>query len=196
MNFLTMNGKQFISLEQLRLFSFQMASNIYNDPTFKPDFIVAIWRGGAPIGMYIHEFLKYNNQHTDHITIRTSRYTGIDKVSSHGVAVHNLGYLTERLRPESKVLLVDDVFDSGLSIQAILDAFREKLGDNCPLSQNIKVATVFYKPKNNKTTLLPDYFIHKSDQWLVFPHEVEGLTNAEIDAHMGPDIAKLFTKIK
>ena len=37
-----------------------------------------------------------------------------------------------------------------------------------------------YKPKNNKTDIVPDYFVHESEEWLVFPHEISGLTSDEI----------------
>lgn len=39
---------------------------------------------------------------------------------------------------------------------------------------------VYYKYKRNETNLTPDYYIHKSDDWVVFPHELDGLTKDEI----------------
>lgn len=69
--------------------------------------------GGATIGICMHEYFKYLDMDTDHIAIRTSRYTGIDTHESN-IQVHNLGYLVERLNKDSRVLLVDDVYDSGL----------------------------------------------------------------------------------
>ena len=45
---------------------------------------------------------------------------------------------------------------------------------------DIRVACPYYKPENNKTEMVPDYFIHESDEWLVFPHEISGLTPDEI----------------
>jgi hypothetical protein len=44
----------------------------------------------------------------------------------------------------------------------------------------IRVATVFYKPEKNKTEREPNYFIHKTDAWAVFPHEMVGCTLDEI----------------
>ena len=101
--------------------------------------------------------------------------------------MHNLGYLIERLNKDSKVLLVDDVFDSGLSIAAVIEKLKEKLGDNFP--SDIRVATVFYKPQNNKTNIIPNYFVHDTKEWIVFPHELESLTIQEIREVMGDDIA-------
>ena len=38
----------------------------------------------------------------------------------------------------------------------------------------------YFKPGNNKTDRAPDYFVHETDAWLVFPHELSGLSAAEI----------------
>lgn len=186
-----MTTKVFISPNDLRLRSFQLAAKIVKSG-FKPDFMVALWRGGAPVGCYVHEFLKYHGINTDHIAIRTSRYEGIDGLADGGkVSVHNLGYLKEKLRADSTLLLVDDIFDSGTSVTAFVDALLEQLGENCP--KEIRVATVLYKPERNTSRFVPDYFVcvaGKND-WIVFPHELEGLALDEIYENMGKDIAEI-----
>ncbi len=180
--------KQFITPESLRIDSYKLAAKVVQD-NFKPDFIVAIWRGGAPIGCYVHEFLKYTGQKPDHIAIRTSRYTGIDTVQEN-IQIHNLHYLLERVSPQSKVLFVDDVWDTGLTAQAILNKMREELGKKCP--KDMRFATVYYKPIRNKTNTSPYYYVQTSDQWLVFPHELEGLTLDEISTNVNPHVAYLL----
>lgn len=180
--------KLFVSPETQRLDSYRLASKIVKDG-FHPDFMVAIWRGGASIGICVHEFLKYKNINTDHISIRTSRYTGIDETADN-VAVHNLGYLVERLTTSSKVLLVDDVFDSGKSIAAIFDELRSKCGDNTP--SDIRVATIYYKPTRNVTDRVPEYYVTESSEWIVFPHELEALTLEEIAHSKGAEVAELL----
>ena len=53
----------------------------------------------------------------------------------------------------------------------------------------MKVATVYYKPSRNVTDLKPDFFVHETNDWLIFPHEINGLTEDEIRAHKhGADI--------
>lgn len=182
-----MTSKVFVSPDSLRLDSYRLAAAVVRSG-FRPDYMIALWRGGASIGMYVHEFLKRMDIPTDHIAIRTSRYTGVDEASS-TVTVHNLGYLTERLNSAAKVLIVDDVFDSGYSIAAVFESLHEKLGDNMPT--DIRVATVYYKPKRNKTARVPEYYIHSTADWVVFPHEMEGLAIEEIEMSMGKDIANL-----
>ena len=51
----------------------------------------------------------------------------------------------------------------------------------CPAE--IRIATVYYKPTRNRSRLKPDFFVHETDRWLVFPHELQGLSEAEIAAH-------------
>jgi len=127
---------------------------------------------------------------SDHIAIRTSRYTGVDKVSEE-ISVHNLGYLLERLTSDSKVLIVDDVYDSGLSVEKVITTLKEKLDYKMP--SDIRVATVFYKPTRNKTGKAPEYYVHESDEWIVFPHELESLTLEEINEAFGKEIGNIIS---
>ncbi|HSW76563.1 MAG TPA: phosphoribosyltransferase family protein [Candidatus Saccharimonadales bacterium] len=178
--------KQYITPEQLRLESFQLGKQI-NDSNYKPDFLIAIWRGGAMVGCYVHEMLKYKNITCDHIAIRTSRYEGIDCAKPQ-VTVYNLGYLLEQIKPDSRILVVDDVFDTGLSIDTLINTLQNKLG----YWVNVKIATPYYKPTRNQTLRVPDFYIHTTDHWLVFPHELEGLTSDEIGDHFGQQIKQLL----
>lgn len=180
--------RQFTTPDQLRLDSIKLGEKIIKDK-FKPDYLVAVWRGGASIGLYVHELLKYVYQSpVDHIAIRTSRYINPTTTLSE-VQVHNLGYLTERLKSDSKVLLIDDVYDSGLSIKAVIDTLTDRLGSNAPT--DIRVATIDYKPQNNKTDRIPDYYVNITSSWLVYPHELEGLTIKEIADNMDSEIAHI-----
>lgn len=180
--------KQFTTPDQLRSDSIKLGEKVIKDG-FIPDYLVAVWRGGAGIGLYIHELLKYvYRTPVDHIAIRTSRYLNPTTTLSE-VQVHNLGYLVERLKSNSKVLLVDDVYDSGLSLKAVIDTLQEKLGPE--MSTDVRIATVDYKPQNNKTNRTPDYYVNITDSWLVYPHELDGLTIEEIANNMSPEIATI-----
>ena len=76
-----------------------------------------------------------------------------------------------------KVLIVDDVFDSGRSIQQVIWDLEKKCRRNSP---TFKIATPYFKPNNNKTELSPDFYLHETSEWLVFPHELEGLSAQEV----------------
>ncbi|MEP4891850.1 MAG: phosphoribosyltransferase family protein [Aliiglaciecola sp.] len=168
--------KTYITAQKLLEDSFRLAAKVYQDG-FRPQFIVGIWRGGAPIGIAVQEYFDYKKVETDHIAVRTSSYYGIDKQSKE-IKVHGLHYLIENANAKDGLLIVDDVFDSGRSVNALIEQIKKLSRLNMP--EDIRVACPYYKPQNNKTQMVPDYFIHESDEWLVFPHEISGLTPDEI----------------
>jgi uncharacterized protein len=175
--------KLFISAQSLLHDSIELATQILRSG-YRPTFLVAIWRGGAPIGIAVQEALEYHGIHVDHIAIRTSSYTGIDQRSK-VVKVHAMNYLISRLSFEDQLLIIDDVFDSGHSLEAVLAELRRRCRRN--LADTIRIATVYYKPERNRSSLKPDYYVHTTSKWLVFPHELQGLTREEILAHKPVD---------
>ena len=178
-----MTEKQFISADSLLRDSMQLAMQVLRSG-FRPTFLVAIWRGGAPIGITVQEVLEYHGVIVDHIPIRTSSYLGIDQQAK-SVRVHALDYLVSRLEEHDRLLLIDDVFDSGRSLEAVMSELRQRCRRNLP--GTIRIATVYYKPARNRTALSPDYFVRSTDTWLVFPHEIQGLSREEILAHKPVD---------
>ncbi|HEY1899875.1 MAG TPA: phosphoribosyltransferase family protein [Steroidobacteraceae bacterium] len=166
--------KTFVSAESLLRDSFELGRLIVRSG-YRPTFLVGMWRGGAPIGIAVQEVLDYHEVPTDHIAIRTSYYYGVDQREKI-VRVHALDYLVSRLDAEDRLLLVDDVFDSGRSLEAVVAELRRRCRRNLP--QDIRTATVYYKP--TRSALKPDYCVREVEQWLVFPHELRGLTREEI----------------
>ena len=124
---------------------------------------------------------------TDHVAIRTSYYRGIADTAD-GVQVHGLGYLIRKLNRENKLLIVDDVLDSGTSIEATTDERKWRCRLNLP--EDLRGATVWYKPTKSETGRVPNFYIHETDQWLVFPHELQGLTVDEVETGK-PEIADI-----
>jgi len=170
--------KHFITAQELLADSFRVAAKVYEDG-FRPDFIIGIWRGGAPIGIAVQEYFDFKNVETDHISVRTSSYYGINQQNKE-IKVHGLHYIIENANADNSLLIVDDVFDSGRSIDALIKQLRLLTRLNMP--RDIRIACPWYKPQNSKVSIKPDYYIHESDQWLVFPHELSGLTPDEIIA--------------
>ncbi len=168
--------KLYIHSQNLLEDSFRLAATIFSSG-FRPHFIVGIWRGGSPVGIAVQEYFEFRGVETDHIAIRTSSYTDIGQQSKN-IRVHGLHYIIENVNAEDSLLIVDDVFDSGRSIKAVLEELSEKTRRNMP--KDLKIACPWYKPGNNKTGIVPDYYIHETDKWLVFPHELSGLTIEEI----------------
>lgn len=170
--------KIWLTADQLLADSFRLARQVL-DNDFRPTHLVGIWRGGAPVGIAVQELLEFHGVACDHIAIRTSSYTGIDEQQA--VRVFALGYLVDTLEPGDRLLLVDDVFDTGRSIEAFLRELKARCRHNMPT--DVRIGTVYWKPARNKTELKPDFYVHQCDDWLVFPHELLGLSEAEIAAH-------------
>lgn len=170
-----MTEKTYIDAQQLLDDSFRLALDIY-ESGYRPDYIVGVWRGGAPVGIAVQELLDVLGVKSDHIAIRTSSYTGIAERARH-VKVHGLDYVIRQINSEDSMLIVDDVHDTGLSIQQIITDISTACKKNTP---DIKVATPYFKPGHNKTGRTPDFYVHETDSWLVFPHELHGLEIAEI----------------
>lgn len=171
--------KRYLSADELLNDSFALALQIIASG-FRPDLILGIWRGGSPVAITVHETMEFAGWSCDHIAIRTSSYHGIGMRGP--VSVYGLDYLQQHPRAET-ILVVDDVYDSGLSVAKVLDEVRQHYAARSP---DIRIATPWYKPANNRTSRAPDYFLHSTDAWLVFPHELLGLTDAEVAAKPVP----------
>ncbi|MBD63415.1 MAG: hypoxanthine phosphoribosyltransferase [Gammaproteobacteria bacterium] len=182
--------KLFIQPAELLEDSFRLAWQVY-ESGYRPNYIIGVWRGGAPIGIAVQEFLDVLNVSSDHIAIRTSYYKGIGKTNNQ-VQVYGLNYVIKKVESEDSLLIVDDVHDTGISVQQIISDLKTACKKNTP---EIKVATPYFKPSKNKTNRKPDFYLHETEKWLVFPHELEGLSFEEI-VQFKPELTSLVDKIK
>ncbi len=171
-----MTQKQYLSAQQLLEDSFRLGADVIADG-FEPTIMIAIWRGGVPMGIAIQELLAWYGIETDHIAIRTSSYTGIDG-QAHEIRIHGMNYLIKNCTDQDRLLIVDDVFDTGLTIEAVIAHLEEKARLNTP--RDIRVAVPYYKPSRNQTNRVPDYYLHEPAQWLKYPHSLEGLSVEEV----------------
>jgi len=174
-----MTNKCYLDAQALLEDSWRLGAMMTQDG-FVPDFIVAIWRGGVPVGIAVQEFLARFGVTADHIAIRTSSYEGIDDQRAQ-VQVYGLDYLIRQVRAEHALLIVDDVFDTGRSIEAVIHQLTIAARRNTPT--DIRIAVPYFKPSRNQTDRAPDYYVHETGAWLKYPHSLEGLSAAEIKAH-------------
>ena len=186
-----MVDKLYISPQSLLDDSFRLGSMVF-DSGFRPSFILALWRGGAPIGIAVQEFLSYRGIVSDHIAIRTASYTGIDN-QSREIAIYGMNYLIKNVTYEDRLLVVDDVFDTGHTIAALIKHLQDKARRNAP--EDIRVAVPYYKPGRNLTERVPDYYLHETERWIKFPHSLEGLTEAEFGKHR-PELFEILATAK
>ncbi len=184
-------NKRFISAQSLLDDAYELAAQVI-ESDFRPDCIVALWRGGTPVGVAVQELFEYCGIAVDHIAIRTSLYSGLDQ-RERRVKVHNLDYVFNNFTTENKLLIVDDVFDTGLTIKAVLAEIRNNLGVG--QHGDIRVAMPWFKPARNKTDLTPDYYLHETDDWLVFPHELCDLSDEDI-ARKGGKVTDIVRRLR
>ena len=182
--------KHFISAASLIEDSFKLAWQVYEDG-YRPNYIIGVWRGGTPIGVAVQEFFSVLGVPSDHIAIRTSHYTGIDERGA-DVRVYGLNYIIKQVESEDSLLIVDDVHDTGVSIEKIVSDLKAACKKNTP---EIRIATPYFKPSKNTTDRKPDYYLHETDKWLVFPHELEGLSLSEIKTNK-PEVSGLIKHIE
>jgi hypoxanthine phosphoribosyltransferase len=177
----------YLGAQQLLEDSFRLGARIVASG-FRPTLMIAIWRGGAPVGVAVQELLAYCGIETDHIAIRTSSYRGIDGRSDE-IQIHGMNYLVKQVRHEDRLLIVDDVFDTGRTIDAVIRNLEIRARRNTP--GDIRVAVPWFKPDRNQTGRAPDYFLHETSDWLKYPHSLEGLTPAEVREHR-PELYRII----
>jgi hypothetical protein len=187
--------KQFIAANNLLRDSFKLAVKIY-ESGFEPDFLVGLWRGGSAVGIAVQEGLDYFGTKTDHIAIRTSSYTGPDGYSqmvrkAETIRVHGLKYLLENLSSHHSLLIVDDVYSTGSSVNAVIHQLSKKARRNLP--KDIRIATVWYRP-TKKTLRTPDFFIHETNDWLVLPYELSGFSIQQLLKNR-PELSNLINRL-
>ncbi len=176
--------KRFVEEKNLIEDSYRLAVMIY-ESGFRPDFIVGIWRGGSTVGIYVQECLQTLGVKTDHIAIRTS-YRGVQQYftaldQKHDIRVHGIQYLLENMNHDDKLLIVDDVFRTGRHIEAVISRLSSKAKRNMP--SDTRIAMPYLKEGHSETGRVPDFYLHKTDDWLVLPYELSGLSLDEIKAH-------------
>lgn len=180
-----MPTKRYIREADLLQDAFRLGVMIFN-AGFRPTFIVGLWRGGSSVGIAVQECLQHLGVETNHIALRTS-YRGmlsyqhmVDNPQDE-IRVHGTQYLLETLNADDALLIVDDVFGSGLTASAVVRRLTSRLKRNTP--NQIRIAVPWYKPAHNRTDLRPDYYLHTTDDWLVMPYELTGLSRDDIRAN-------------
>ena len=192
--------RNYVAADDLLLDSFQLARNIF-ESGFKPDFLVGLWRGGSAVGIAVQEGLEYFGVDTDHIAIRTS-YQGQPSYSemvdrAEAIRAHGLRYLHERVSAHHSMLIVDDVYSTGSSVNAVVAQLNRIL--------EMELATVVYythyafmvygharipirgwfndQATESLTIRPPDFYVHETADWLILPYELCGLSIEELRAN-------------
>ena len=173
--------KFYLNSEQLLLDSYRLARMVW-DSKWKPDVMLALWRGGTPVGVAVHEFFEYAGWRVRHTAVKTASYSGIG--TRHEARLEFAHEALEAIGNADRVLVVDDVLDSGGTLRAVLDSLGQRAGE-------VRTAVPYWKPSAGKYGVKPDYFVRILEDWIVFPHELQGLTREEV-AKKSPEIERLL----
>ena len=117
---------------------------------FNPEAILAVARGVLTLGHSLATALENRNL----FTLNSIHYEESKKLDT--IEIFNIPDMSKF----SKILLVDDIIDSGESMVEIKRALF-KIYPNL----DVKIATIFYKPK---ALLLPDFKVKEADDWVEF----------------------------
>lgn len=170
--------KIFISATDMEQDAWELALQLYRSGEHF-DWIIGVTRGGAQISVYIQEALSLLSQDIkSYATIHAHSYTDIG-VAKSTVIIRDMAPLLEAIKPHDAILVIDDVFERGVTLNAIKNELEQRLATR---SATVRLGVLYYKPDSSTVTIKPDYYFRKyrSDDWLVFPHELCGLSLAEL----------------
>lgn len=190
--------KEFLPYDKVRNNALKMAHQIYTDG-FIPDVIYVSLRGGAYVANVVSEYFKIVRKdiHPVYFAAVVARsYTDIRENSQ--VMVDGWTYSPEHLRHGDKILLIDDIFDTGNTINYLVELLLEK---GIP-RKDIKVAVHDYKYftyKEEQLPIQPDYWCRKfeitkpeEDRWIHYmSHELIGLSEQELEEYYYKDDPEL-----
>ncbi len=178
--------KEFVDYEMVRNNALRLARRIHSEGFF-PDVIYVSLRGGAYVGNVVSEFFKMvrkNRRPVYYAAVVARSYTDVSMQER--VMVDGWTYAPEHLRHGDQILLVDDIFDTGRTVNHLVDVIMAK---GIP-REAIRVAVHDYKVRvyeRSSLPIVPDYWCRKhvidrpeEDFWIHYlSHELQGLTDQE-----------------
>ena len=138
----------FYSYDEFAVDAKKMAKQIKDE--FDPEVILAVARGGLTLGHSLAVALENRNL----FPLNSLHYEDTNKLDT--IQIFNVPDLSKY----TKILLVDDIIDSGESMVEI----KRELLKRYP-NLDIKIATVFYK---EKALLLPEFKVKEAHDWVEF----------------------------
>lgn len=182
--------KEFLPYDRVRNNALKLAHRICHDG-FLPDVIYVSLRGGAYLGNVISEYFKIlrkTGRPVYYAAVVARSYTDVRQAEN--IMVEGWTYSPEHLRIGDKVLLVDDIFDTGRTVNHLANIILTR---GIP-RQDIKVAVHDYKyfyDKPEQLPVQPDYWcrkhdlsIHDEETWIHYmSHELVGLTSEELETY-------------
>lgn len=197
--------KEFLPYDSVRIDALKLAHKIYQQDKFVPDVIYTSLRGGAYMANVISEYYKValkNHKPVLYAAVVARSYTDVSQHSA--VRIDGWTYSPDYLRAGDKIMLVDDIFDSGRTLNYLVGILLER---GVP-RENIKIVVHDYKVYKWKEQLSiqPDYWCRKfeisnpeENNWINYnSHELVGLTHEELEENFYkpyPDLREVLEPI-
>ncbi len=197
-----MANKIFRSEVDIRNNALRLSEQIHESGFF-PNVIYVSLRGGAYLGNIISEYFKLvapDRQPVLYAAVVAHSYSGFSNTKN--VRVDGWTYEPTHLRTGDKVLLVDEIYDSGNTVSLFYDVFQDKGIQK----KDMRIAVYDYKvkqyDKDAKYKVKPDYYCHKhvipsesEEIWIHYlTHELIGLTREELSEHYPEDVQAFLSK--
>jgi len=163
-------GRRVIDPNDYLIDCFRLARMIWDDGC-RPDFLIGLWRGGAPPGIVIHEFFRWKGHDPYHTAIRTQSLEGV--ASGNGFDIKGFDHVLDVVEAEHQLLLVDDFFNTGRTIHEVIRYLRQKTRRNAP---EVRVATVYYRAPQRRSPVGPDYYLHEVEESPLLPYRLTQLS--------------------
>ena len=128
-------------------------ATLVHESRYDPDWIVSIARGGLLIGGAIGYALSIKNI----ATINVEFYTDVDERLDVPVVLPPVLNLIDL--DNTRVLVVDDVADTGETLQMVLELLGEHVAE-------VRSLVLYEK---SRSVVKPDYVWKRTDQWINFP---------------------------
>ena len=130
-------SKLYVDANELLANSITIAKKVYNNIDIKPDCVLSIWRGGGFPGKIIHEYLKFKNEDVKSLILRTSSY--LDNNEQSKKMLFDISEMTiEELKKSKNILIVDDIFDTGKTMEYIVNYLNKCAYPTLPIPIKIK----------------------------------------------------------
>ncbi len=133
---------------------------------FKPDVIVGIARGGWVPARVLSDLREIPNL----ATVRVEFYLGVAETRNEPVLTQGVSAVVTG----KKVLIVDDVADTGKSLQLAREHVLQQG------AAEVRIATVYRKPWS---VIKPDFYEAETSGWVVFPWEIKETIRKIIEKH-------------
>jgi len=180
--------KEFLPYDVVRNDAIMLTHKIYQEDGFVPDVIYSSLRGGAYMANVISEYYKValkNHKPVLYAAVVARSYSDVNQQDK--IRIDGWTYSPDFLRAGDKIMLIDDIFDSGRTLNYLVEILLEK---GVP-RENIKVVVHDYKIYSYKEQqpIQPDYWCRKfvinkpeENTWINYcSHELVGLTKEELE---------------